>query len=88
MYAERNIPYIDPTNSLHPENHLNDPFEENFSKESKSCSQLSEKENHNRVSRPSKAIILNDTDFESEESFLIDQSTFSTLTHKLNLDSY
>ena len=31
---------------------------------------------------------MNDTDFESEESFLLDQSTSSTLTHKLNLDPY
>ena len=50
-------------------------------KELKSCSQLSDKENHERVSSPSKASILNDTDFESEESFLLDQSTLSTVTH-------
>ena len=54
----------------------------------KSCSQLSNKENHKRVSSPSKVIILNDSDFESEESFLLDQSTSSTLTHQLNLDPY
>ena len=29
---------------------------------------------------------LNEANIESEESFLIDQSTSSTLTHKLNLD--
>ena len=33
-------------------------------------------------------IILNDTDFESEESFLLDHSTSSKLTHELNLDPY
>ena len=41
-----------------------------------------------RVSNPSKTIVLNDMDFENEESFLLDQSTSSTLTHKLNLDPY
>ena len=41
-----------------------------------------------RAKCPSKAIILNETDFESEESFLLDLSTSSTLTHKLNLDPY
>ena len=40
------------------------------------------------VSNPSKAIVLNDTDFQNEELFLLDQSTSSTLTHKLNLDPY
>ena len=54
----------------------------------KSCSQLSNKENHKRVSSPSEVIILNDSDFESEESFSLDQSTSSTLTHQLNLDPY
>ena len=54
----------------------------------KSCSRLSDKENHKRVSGPYKAIILNDTDFKSEDSFLLDQSTSSTLTHELNLDPY
>ena len=36
----------------------------------------------------SKTIVLNDTNFESEESFLLDESTSSTLTHELNLHSY
>ena len=31
---------------------------------------------------------MNDPNFESEESFLLDQSTSSTLTHELNLDPY
>ena len=62
--------------------------QENFNKESKSCSQLSGKENHKSVSNPSKAIVLNDTDFEIVEPFLVDQSTSSTLTHNLNLDPY
>ena len=52
----------------------------------KSFSQLSHKENHRRVSSPSKTIVLNETSLESEESFLSDQSTSSTLTHELNLD--
>ena len=60
----------------------------NFNKDSKSYSQLSDKENHKSVSNPSKIIVWNDTDFENEESFLLDQSTSSTLTHKLNLGSY
>ena len=124
MCAERNIPYIDHTNSIQPENHLNESklhfnrygtiafansiskflskyywwcrdssnfdhlFQENFDKESKSFSQLSHKENHRRVSSPSKTIVLNETSLESEESFLLDQSTSSTLTHELNLDPY
>ena len=124
MCAERNIPYIDHTNSIQRENHLNESklhfnrygtiafansiskflsgyywwcydsinfdllFQENFEKESKSFSQLSRKENHKKVSSPSKTIVLNDPNFESEESFLLDQSTSSTLTHELNLDPY
>ena len=106
MCDERNIPYIDHTNSIQPENHLNESklhfnrygtiafansiskflskyywwcrdssnfdhlFQENFDKESKSFSQLSHKENHRRVSSPSKTIVLNETSLESEESFL------------------
>ena len=35
-----------------------------------------------------KTIVLNDPNFESEESFLLDQGTSSTLTHELNLDPY
>ena len=92
MCAERNIPYIDHTNSIQPENHLNESklhfnrygtiafansiskflyeyywwchdssnfdhlFQENFDKESKSFSQPSHKENHRRVSSPSKSL--------------------------------
>ena len=52
----------------------------------KSCSQFSDKENHKSVNNPSKTIVFND--FENGESFLLDQSTSSTLIHKLNLDSY
>ena len=63
-------------------------LQENSNKESKSCSQLSDKENHKSVSNPSKTIVLNDTDIENEEYFFLDQSTLSTLTHALNLDSY
>ena len=44
--------------------------------------------NRRSVSNPSKTIVLNGTDFENEESFLLDQSTSSTLTHKSNLDPY
>ena len=61
-------------------------FKKNFDKESKNFSQLSHKENHRRVSIPSKTIVLNESSLESEESFLLDQSTSSTLTHELNLD--
>ena len=61
-------------------------FQENFDKESKSFSQLSHKENNRRVSSPSKTIVLNETSLESEDSFLLDQSTSSMLTHELNLD--
>ena len=122
MCAERSIPYIDHTNSIQPENHLNESklhfnrygtiafansiskflskyywwcrdssnfdhlFQENFDKESKRFSQLSHKENHRRLSSPSKTIVLNEANFESEESFLIDQSISSTLTNELNLD--
>ena len=118
MYPERNIPYIDHTNSIQPGNHLNESKSHlnrygtiafansmstflseyywwyhdssnidhlpqgNFNKESKSCSQLSDKAKHKSVSNPSKTIILNDTDFENEESFSFDQSSSSTLTHK------
>ena len=57
-------------------------------KESKSFSQLSDKEKHKTVNNPCKSIVLNDTDFENEESFLLDQSTSSTSTHKLNLYPY
>ena len=59
-----------------------------MNKESKSCSQLSDKESHKSVSNSSKTIILNDTDFENENSFLIDQSTSKTLTHEFNLEPY
>ena len=41
-----------------------------------------------RVSGPSKTIVLKDSNFESKESFLLDQSTSSTLTQELNLDPY
>ena len=47
-----------------------------------------QKKTHKSVSNPSKAIVLNDTDFQNEESFLLDQSTSSTLIHKLNLYTY
>ena len=60
----------------------------NCLKKTKSCSQFSDKGNHKRVSSTSKAIILNDIDFESEKSFLLDQSIWSTLTGELNLDPY
>ena len=41
-----------------------------------------------RVSGPSKTIVLKDSNLESKESFLLDQSTSSTLTQELNLDPY
>ena len=47
-----------------------------------------QKKTHKSVSNPSKTIVLNDTDFQNEESFLLDQSTLSTLIHKLNLYTY
>ena len=34
------------------------------------------------------SVALNEANFEKEELFLSDQSTLSTLTHKLNLDPY
>ena len=52
----------------------------------KNFSQFSHQENHRRVSSPSKTIVLNETNLESEASFLLDQSISSTLTHELNLD--
>ena len=61
-------------------------FKKTLTKNRKNFSQLSHKENHRRVSSPSKTIVLNETSRESEESFLLDQSTSSTLTHELNLD--
>ena len=39
------------------------------------------------VSSPSKTIALDDSNFESKESFLIGQSISSTLIHELNLYS-
>ena len=54
----------------------------------KSSSQRLYKENHRRVSSPSKTIVLNEANIESQESFSLDQSTSSTLTHKLNIDPY
>ena len=74
--------------SYHDSSNINHLPQENFSKVLKSCSQFSDRENHKSVSNPFKANVLNDTDFENEESFLLDQSTSSTLTHKLNLDPY
>ena len=45
-------------------------FQKKLNKKSETCSQLSDKENHNKsVSNPSKASILNDTDFENEIFF-------------------
>ena len=72
----------------HDSSNFDHLFQENFDKESKSFSQLSQKENHRRVSSPSKTIVLNEASLESEESFLLDQSTSSTLTHELNLNHY
>ena len=57
-------------------------------KESNHFSRLSHKENDRRVSSPSKTIVLNEVDFENDQSYLLDQSTLSTLTHELNLDPY
>ena len=54
----------------------------------KSFSQLLYKENHRTVSSPSKTIALNEANIESEESFSLDQSTSSTLTHELNIYPY
>ena len=54
----------------------------------KSFSQLLYKEKHRTVSSPSKTIALNEANIESEESFSLDQSTSSTLTHELNIYPY
>ena len=54
----------------------------------KCFSQLSHKEDHNKVSSPSNTIVLNDPNFKSEESFLLDQNTLLTLTHDLNIDPH
>ena len=80
MCAEKNIPYIDHTNShfnrygtmafansifkfllkyyswCHESSNFDHLFQENFDKESKSFSQPSHKENHRRVSSPSKSL--------------------------------
>ena len=48
-------------------------FQENFDKESKKFSKLSHKENHRRVSSPSKTIALNGASLESGELFLLDR---------------
>ena len=48
-------------------------FQENFDKESKKFSKLSHKENHRRVSSPSKTIVLNGASLESGELFLLDR---------------
>ena len=50
--------------------------------------QLSSKGSHTSVSNPPETIVLNNADFEKEESFSLDQSTSSTSTHELNLDLY
>ena len=122
--SEVNIPYIDRTNSIQPENLLNESksrfnryetivfpnsiykflseyywryhdssnidhlHQESFNKESKSCLQLLDKENHKIASNPSKTIVLNGTEFENKESFLLNESTSSILTHMLNLEHY
>ena len=44
--------------------------------------------NHKSVNKPSKTIVLNDTDFEIEESVLLNQSTLSNSTRELNRDPY
>ena len=49
-------------------------LQENFSKESKSCSRLYDIENHRSVSNPPKTIVFNGTLQDFEESFLLDQS--------------
>ena len=72
----------------HDSSNFDHLFQENFDKESKTFSQPLHKENHKRASIPSKTIVLNYTNFEREESFLLDQSTSSTFAHKLNLDPY
>ena len=48
-------------------------FQENFDKESKKFSKLSHKENHRRVSSPSKTIALNGASLGSGELFLLDR---------------
>ena len=72
----------------HDSSNFHHLFQENSDKESKSFSQLSQKENHRRVSSHSKTIVVNEANFESEETFLLHQSTSSKLTHELNLDLY
>ena len=62
-------------------------FKKTLTKNRESLSQISHKENHRRVSRPSKTIVLNEAR-KVRSQFLLDQSTSSTLTHELNLDPY
>ena len=63
-------------------------LQENFTKKSKSCSQLSYKESHKSVSNFLRPLFLNYTDFGNEKSVLLDQSTLSMLTYKLGLDIF
>ena len=63
-------------------------FKKAFAKNRKFFHSFHTKKNHKRVSSPSKTIVLNDPNFESEETFLLDQSTSLTLTYESILDSY
>ena len=72
----------------HVSSNIDHLLQENFNKEWNSCLQLSDKENHKSITNHSRTIVLNDSDFEDEELFLLDQCTSSTLTQKLNLHPY
>ena len=56
-------------------------FKKTLTKSQKVVDNVQTKERRKCVGNLSKTIILNDTDFENEEPFLLDQSTLSTLTH-------
>ena len=62
----------------HDSSKIDHLLQENFNKESKCYSQHSDNENHKSVSNPCKTIALNDSNFENDEPFLIDQNTMST----------
>ena len=72
----------------HDSSNFDHLFQENLDKETKCFSQLSHKEDHNKVSSPSNTIVLDHPNFKSEESFLLDQNTLLTLTHDLNIDPH
>ena len=61
-------------------------FKKTLTKGQKVVHNVQTKERRKCVGNLSKTIILNDTDFEKEEPFLLDQSTLSTLTYSPSKD--